>query len=199
MHCERWWWQTLRRHDNAEDFQSSTRVKGRGNWNGRSRSGGCGGHHRESRGSNPLKLNFAARYTLGTWVWRFSDRGLQMAWNSRFQRTCLSNPLLLYLAGKLYIFSCTVQPDQVSFPDGKVWSMQRAEVEGKRSIHSARCVQEGGSLFVAFPSLVSFNRGIIQEKRFFERASSSYYMIFLFLLWESRFLGTRFKKSIMEN
>lgn len=26
-------------------------------------------------------------------------------------------------------------PGQVSFPDGKVWSMQRAEVEGKRSIH----------------------------------------------------------------
>lgn len=89
-------------------FQSSTRVKERGNWNVRSRSGG----HHQNHQVHPLKLNFAARYTLGTWIWP-----LQMGWNSRFERTCPFSILsFVSIPGKLYIFSCAVPRDRAKFP-----------------------------------------------------------------------------------
>lgn len=131
-------------------------VKGRGNWNARSRSG----HHQENHQVHSLKPNFAARYTLGTWV-QVDIEGCKWR-ETRDSNESFLYPLLCISPGKLYVFSfsCAVLTGQVSFPNGKVWSMQRAEVEGKRSIHVCT-----GGIVICRVYLVSFVfiRGIIQD------------------------------------
>lgn len=113
------------------------------------------------------------------------------AWNvnptghCKWRETRDSNEPVLSLSSPLYLTSQILRllvrgsawPGQVSSPDGKVWSMQRAEVEGKRSIHVCRLDGEGDRYLSRervhlVPRSFSF-AGIIQDhemgKRFFER------------------------------